>query len=174
MHSVYNHCANMGSKVFNSALMTFGSLLAYPKHVSNSASSDQVGACRILLARAIQTLRLLDGGNATVERCALFIEEMAHKLDVLHGTGTGIGAGRIASYMDGILPTEKGAESSRVVRFLSPNRQSDRDNVPTNLMAQNQEAVGTGFIHDHGYADELELSQFFLGGGMEAWVENQG
>lgn len=154
--------------------MTFGSLLAYSKLVSSSSSHDQVGSCRLLLARAIQSLRLLDGGNVIVESCALFIEQMAHKLDVLHGHVSDASGKRIVSYGEGNLETEREADSSRIARFLWPSRQSHQDSGLNSALAQNQEAAGTGFLFEHGYTDELELSQFFLGGGMDSWVDDQG
>jgi hypothetical protein len=156
----------MDSEVFNSALMTFGSLLAYPRIVGGSSIHDQVDSCRLLLARAIQALRLLDGGNVTVESCALFIEDMAHKLDVLHGDSPDAREERLLSGGESQSGTERRADNSRTVRFLSPLRQSHQEGGFDSALAPFQEGVSIGSLFEHGFANELELSQFFLGGGM--------
>lgn len=163
---------NTAIKVFNSALMIYGSLLVNSKHGGRSAPSDQVEACRHLLTRAVQVLRSLDEGNVTVERCALFIEELAHQLDNTYRPAPEIKRHKTMS-MEEMTGAVKGTDSSRTARFLSPHRRSAQENS-SNTMVHNEQSGGTGFLFEHGYADEFELSQFFLGGGMEPWINDQG
>jgi len=154
--------------------MTFGSLLVNSKHINSSDSSNQVAACRLLLARAIQAIRLLDEENVIVTRCALFIEQMAHKLDAASGSVSDVGRERSAGPVEGLSRSDRAGNAARTVRFLSPRPQQDQERGLTNEMLETQNAGGADFLLGNRYADELELSQFFLGGGMEPWMDNQG
>jgi len=157
--------------VFNAALMIFGSLLINSKHTGGSDRLDHTRECRIILARAIQALHELDAGNVTVQRCAQFLEQISYRLGPYQGTIISSAENPNNTSVVEYSNMERGADGARTVRFMhNPQQLEQEDEFPQSSHAQSSDA--TQFMFDQMYGNELELGQFFMGGMMEAWIDN--
>lgn len=158
--------------VFNAALMIFGSLLVRPRHSDDPDRSNQIRECRVILERAVQALRKLDEGNATVQRCAKFLEQMSDRLGSHRGSLLGYAEDSNKSWAE-ISNLERGADGAPMVRFIPDPHQLEQNNGISQTLHR-QAPGATDFMLDGMYGDELELGQFFVDGVMEAWIDGQG
>ena len=162
-------------KVFNAALVIFGNRFASPKHIgAASQTTEEIGNCSLLLGKAVETLHRLDDGNVTVMRCAHYLQQMLHSLtsreNAIAAYNEELGTSSLLALANLERPAKLGGDPHRV---FSNSQDVEGAGNAGNSATRAQIPPVNPFSLENLYGGELELGQFFVGGGMDAWLDTQ-